>query len=305
MVLLDIGEGTIGRLLRTLDHDGHAGDALSQDQILNDIKAVWISHFHADHYLGLLRLLEERPRYYKHDQKFNQEDRLLVIAPPLVLEFLHNHVQGVHPSMAQAYQGMDCRAFVDKNFNQYHYRKNQKIFTAFTGLKSCTAVQVYHCPYSYAVIVEGSDFGRLVYSGDCRPSPSLAYQAHGADLLIHEATVEEGREEDAIRAKHSTVGEALDVAEQMNAKAVVLTHFSSRYPKVPPPIPTITTGNDKDHPKYQHHHQRPIVCAADCMILTPQNLVLASQLTPALRLLHPNEDPDENEALMEEESSVE
>jgi hypothetical protein len=30
------------------------------------------------------------------------------------------------------------------------------------------------------------------------------------------------------------IGEALDVAKNMQAKAIVLTHFSQRYPRIPP-----------------------------------------------------------------------
>ena len=36
----------------------------------------------------------------------------------------------------------------------------------------------------------------------------------------------------AIRKRHSTTDEALRVAEDMAAACTVLTHFSSRYPKV-------------------------------------------------------------------------
>ena len=36
----------------------------------------------------------------------------------------------------------------------------------------------------------------------------------------------------AVRKRHSTTAEALMVAEEMHAYRTVLTHFSSRYPKV-------------------------------------------------------------------------
>jgi ribonuclease Z len=51
-------------------------------------------------------------------------------------------------------------------------------------------------------------------------------------VLIHEATFEDDMAAQAHAKKHATVGEALGVAREMRASAVVLTHFSQRYPKI-------------------------------------------------------------------------
>lgn len=53
---------------------------------------------------------------------------------------------------------------------------------------------------------------------------------------MHEATFDDSMEEDAMKKKHSTVGQALDIARRMRARQVVLTHFSQRYPSLPPPV---------------------------------------------------------------------
>ncbi|KAK6025187.1 metallo-beta-lactamase domain protein [Ostertagia ostertagi] len=60
-------------------------------------------------------------------------------------------------------------------------------------------------------------------------------QARGkvADSVIHEATFEDGHEADALRKKHSTMGQAVEIGRKMKARNVILTHFSARYPKVP------------------------------------------------------------------------
>ncbi|GMF12837.1 unnamed protein product [Phytophthora lilii] len=58
----------------------------------------------------------------------------------------------------------------------------------------------------------------------------------GAELLVHEATFDDSMEEDAKMKKHSTVGQALSIAQRMRARQVVLTHFSQRYPSLPPPV---------------------------------------------------------------------
>ncbi|XP_056143277.1 zinc phosphodiesterase ELAC protein 2 isoform X2 [Lampris incognitus] len=53
-VLLDCGEGTFGQLCR------HYGDGV--DEALSKISTVFISHLHADHHTGLLKLLYQRER---------------------------------------------------------------------------------------------------------------------------------------------------------------------------------------------------------------------------------------------------
>lgn len=44
-------------------------------------------------------------------------------------------------------------------------------------------------------------------------------------MLIHEATFEAAKAQEAVERRHSTVDEALDVARRMGAVAVLLTHF--------------------------------------------------------------------------------
>ena len=57
-----------------------------------------------------------------------------------------------------------------------------------------------------------------------------------ASLLLHEATFDDDSKGklEAIKKKHSTVKEAMTIALKIHADAVLLTHFSQRYPKIPP-----------------------------------------------------------------------
>lgn len=70
---------------------------------------------------------------------------------------------------------------------------------------------------------------RLVYTGDTRPTDSVVNAAHGADLLIHDATFTEEEADRARQTAHSTAREAGHIADQAGAKRLVLTHISSRY----------------------------------------------------------------------------
>ncbi|KAJ1439371.1 beta-lactamase-like protein [Ochromonadaceae sp. CCMP2298] len=103
--------------------------------------------------------------------------------------------------------------------------------SAATGglLTRLRSVPVLHCHSSYGLVL---DFAacKVVYSGDCRPSQSLARAGLDCDLLIHEATFTDARQADALKKRHSTTSEARRVAAQMRARHVVLTHFSQRYP---------------------------------------------------------------------------
>lgn len=71
------------------------------------------------------------------------------------------------------------------------------------------------------------------FAGDTRPCQNVVTAAQGATLLIHEATFEDELQDEAIAKRHSTTAEALGVAAAAGVYRTVLTHFSSRYPKIP------------------------------------------------------------------------
>jgi ribonuclease Z len=70
---------------------------------------------------------------------------------------------------------------------------------------------------------------KIVYSGDTKPFEGFARFAAGADLVIHEATLDDALAEKAAEDGHSTPSQAAKAAAKAKAKKLVLTHISARY----------------------------------------------------------------------------
>lgn len=77
---------------------------------------------------------------------------------------------------------------------------------------------------------------KIVYSGDTRPCENIARESAGADVLIHDGTMADDLRDWAVETKHSTVGEAADIAKKAKVKKLILTHISSRYSENTEPL---------------------------------------------------------------------
>ena len=109
---------------------------------------------------------------------------------------LHRHTvrflaeyQRLDPTIQDGYIPIDCADILPGKVNPVGTRLYELL-----EITHISAVHVAHCFHSFGVVVDSTAFGRVVYSGDCRPSERLVQVGQGADLLIHEATFEDGME---------------------------------------------------------------------------------------------------------------
>lgn len=109
---------------------------------------------------------------------------------------------------------------------------------AYLNLSSLQTCLVDHIESSFGISATiptctGNAPFKLTYSGDTNPCDSLVELGRNSTLLIHEATFENMLLEHAQRKKHSTIAQAIEQSEKMNAKYTILTHFSQRYTILP------------------------------------------------------------------------
>lgn len=229
--LFDCGENTIGQLQRIFD-----GPTLAK--VLMNLKFIWLSHLHADHHLGTVSVLTaQRHAFLVEARKLGEQSideapeihqRVVVASGSRILKFLEEYesvetLGNIQQLLCQAYE-----APISDNSEE----KTKSVLKQL-GMKYLGTTSVEHCTGAQAISIKFANGFKFSYSGDCRPSVAFAKLGKGSDILVHEATFDDDMEGDALAKKHCTTGEALGVAAKMEAKNVILTHFSQRYQKLP------------------------------------------------------------------------
>ncbi|KAK0710870.1 hypothetical protein B0H67DRAFT_583597 [Lasiosphaeris hirsuta] len=278
--LLDCGEGTLGQIRRSFGPEA--------DEIIENLRMIWISHMHADHHLGISSVLAWRSELVK---KNNTLQPLAVVGPGPINTFIEEY-GGIQDLGSGAHlKRVSC--YWEQSWNEITLEgltEAQEVI----DLPSIEICNVDHCRDAFAVALTWSSGLRIAYSGDCRPSTKFATMGKGAHLLIHECTFDNELEGEARAKKHSTMGEALKIGRLMEARRVLLTHFSQRYPK----LPSIT-----DVRKEIRSEETPVLFAFDCMRVKLGEFKEAEAFLPALKALYEG-DEGEGEVLDEDEGEV-
>uniref|UniRef100_A0A8C1STG1 Zinc phosphodiesterase ELAC protein 2 n=1 Tax=Cyprinus carpio TaxID=7962 RepID=A0A8C1STG1_CYPCA len=167
------------------------------DEVLSRLSTIFVSHLHADHHTGLIHLLLERQRALNSLGKAFSP--VYLIAPVQIMTWL----------------------------NQYHDHCQQIL----SQIKYERKITLYL--YLFLFLLTHQSGWQLVFSGDTMPCDAVVNMGKNATLLIHEATLEDGMEEEACEKRHSTTSQAIGIGMKMNAEFIVLNHFSQRYAKIP------------------------------------------------------------------------
>ena len=174
--LFDCGENTLGQLKRVFGKE--------LPEVLRDLKAIWISHLHADHHLGTASVIRAWNNTTKMESQ-TRNSKLIVASEPGMLSWLREYAEvedyghGRIIPIAMGYQNVPFEYQFDKT--------QQKVF----GLSWIRACEVNHCNNALAVVFNFPNGFKVAYSGDCRPSEKFARIGQGATLLIHEATFDD------------------------------------------------------------------------------------------------------------------
>jgi ribonuclease Z len=238
-LLFDCGEGTQRQMQRSLG--------------LVQADEIYLTHFHADHVLGLPGLL-------KTYDLTDREVPLVVYGPPGLRELFGvlNPLVGrlgfglelveLAAGEAVSHDEYEVQSFeAAHSARAYGYALVEQERPGRFDPVAATAAGVQEGP-AFAALQRGEEVqgesgtvapdrvmgpsrpGRtVVLTGDTAPSPATVAAAADAELLVHDASFAEEEAQRAAETGHSTVGQAAAVAAEAHVKLLALVHISSRY----------------------------------------------------------------------------
>ncbi len=218
------------------------------------VNAIFISHLHADHFLGIFGLV--------HSLNFTgRKEPLYIFGPDGTEKFLKTafamrefkphfeiKIQDVSAGKKPFYSN---ELFTVKAFKVKHnapaaigfvveglpYRRFDEAKARAAGVKGAlfTKLQKDGKATINGKIIKFTDVSyvqqgkKIVYTGDTMQCPAIATNSKGADLLVHDACFSQEHVKHAKEKMHSTVTEAATNAKKAKVKKLLLTHFSNRY----------------------------------------------------------------------------
>jgi ribonuclease Z len=238
-MLFDCGEGTQRQLQRSLG--------------LVHLDQIYLTHFHADHFLGLPGLLKT--------YDLGGREKPLVIHGPRGLRELMESLDRVlgrsrfpielvelEPGDELARDGYAVRTFPvehrtralgyalaeDERPGRFDAEEAHRLGVAegpaWGALQRGEEVAGSDGPVRPADVMGESRPGRtVVISGDTAPCLATAEASRGAQLLIHDASFAEEESQRAAETGHSTARQAAALACEAGVDLLALVHISSRY----------------------------------------------------------------------------
>lgn len=283
-VIFDAGENTLGQLKRLYSPE-------ELEETLRDLRALYISHLHADHHLGTVAVLKA---WYNETHARQPERVINVVAPWKFLVWLREYAD-VEDYGFSKIRFVSCEDLL-KNNRDNPDNLTMPLLSEVLSSASLADIQTsraIHCMGSFTTAWTWHNGFKIAYSGDTRPTNGFVAIGQGATVLLHEATFDDELKAEAIAKKHSTTSEAITAGKQMAAKAVVLTHFSQRYPK----LPVLSKADENS--------EMEVIVAFDLCRVRVGDVKRFGSFIPALKELYEEAEEEEGDSELEEEEPKE
>ena len=148
-----------------------------QGRPLEEIRAVFITHFHGDHFMGLPFLLLE------YAYLSPRQDDLYIVGPPGAQAFLEGFLDRCFPNLSQAETDYR-RLYIDAD----PQREQAVDELPFRAVPMKHAQGKLAC-FGYRVNIGGKT---LAYTGDAEYCPEILTLAAGSDVLVADCTYSQG-----------------------------------------------------------------------------------------------------------------
>jgi ribonuclease Z len=238
-LLFDCGEGSQRQMHRSTG--------------LVALDEIYVTHYHADHYLGLPGLL-------KTFDLQGREAPLRIVGPPGLGELFKalRRIVGrtnyevklveLEPGEAVQRDGYEIVSFpVEHRIAAYGYALVEEGRPGHFDPDRAKELGVPEGP-AWRKLQKGEEVPgdkgpvkpddvmgpprpgrRLVITGDTTPCPRTAAMAQNAELLVHDGSFADEEQARAAQTGHSTARQAAVLAREANVKLLALVHVSSRY----------------------------------------------------------------------------
>ncbi|MBI5224448.1 ribonuclease Z [Candidatus Micrarchaeota archaeon] len=217
------------------------------------VKCIFLSHLHADHFLGILGLTQTL-------NMIGRKEELIIYGPTGTSEFMKNlfsqkQLRTNFPIKAidvpRAKKGIYSDKLIrvdafpvkhnapaigflieEQPINKFHEEKARGL-----GIKGRLFSEIQD---KGEITIDGKKirledvtfmkYGKkIVYSGDSIPTANVVKYSESADLLIHDSTFSDAHNASAKEKFHSTAKDCAEIAKKAKVKKLILTHFSNRY----------------------------------------------------------------------------
>ena len=238
LFLFDCGEGTQRQMFK-------------YGLNISKLKAVFITHMHGDHVIGIAGLARTLSLYKRTapltifvPHGFEENAKMLIKFDNATFTY-EIIVKGVKGGKILSGDGFEIRAFalrhsvmdygyIFKESDKWHFMKQKCKELGVKGdmfkkLEKMKQIALGKKTVRFKDVTTFELGKKIVYATDTRPAKSTIKAAEGADVLLHESTYDDAMAKLAKERMHSTSGEAAKVAKDAKVKKLILFHFSTRY----------------------------------------------------------------------------